>query len=70
MDAADLGPGGLGERGKRQLHAVDGARIVFVGRPDDGKPIGTKSDVYALNDRFRRNRLPHALRWMSASVAT
>lgn len=28
---------------------VDGARIVFVGRPDDGKPIGTKSDVYVLD---------------------
>ncbi len=27
----------------------DGGRIVFVGRPDDGKPIGTKSDVYALD---------------------
>lgn len=23
-----------------------GARIVFVGRPDDGKPIGSKSDLY------------------------
>ncbi|MCY3867214.1 MAG: S9 family peptidase [Chloroflexi bacterium] len=28
---------------------VDGARIVFVGRPDDGKPIGTKSDVFVLD---------------------
>jgi len=28
---------------------VDGARIAFVGRPDDGKPIGTKSDVYVLD---------------------
>jgi len=27
----------------------DGARIVFVGRPDDGKPIGTKSDLYTLD---------------------
>jgi len=27
----------------------DGGRIVFVGRPDDGKPIGTKSDLYALD---------------------
>ena len=27
----------------------DGATIVFVGRPDDGKPIGTKSDVYTLD---------------------
>ena len=27
----------------------DGSRIVFVGRPDDGKPIGTKSDVYVLD---------------------
>ncbi len=27
----------------------DGARIVFVGRPDDGKPIGTKSDLYLLD---------------------
>ena len=27
----------------------DGTRIVFVGRPDDGKPIGTKSDLYALD---------------------
>ena len=27
----------------------DGGRIVFVGRPDDGKPIGTKSDVYVLD---------------------
>ncbi|MDE2637499.1 MAG: S9 family peptidase [Chloroflexota bacterium] len=27
----------------------DGARIVFVGRPDDGKPIGTKSDLYVLD---------------------
>ena len=26
----------------------DGSRIVFVGRPDDGKPIGTKSDLYVL----------------------
>ncbi len=27
----------------------DGARIVFVGRPDDGKPIGAKSDLYVLD---------------------
>ena len=27
----------------------DGERIVFVGRPKDGKPIGTKSDVYVLH---------------------
>ncbi len=27
----------------------DGRRIVFVGRPDDGKPIGSKSDVYVLD---------------------
>ncbi len=27
----------------------EGHRIVFVGRPDDGKPIGTKSDVYVLD---------------------
>ena len=27
----------------------DGSRIVFVGRPDDGKPIGTKSDLYTLD---------------------
>ena len=27
----------------------ESARIVFVGRPDDGKPIGTKSDVYVLD---------------------
>ncbi len=26
----------------------DGSLIVFVGRPDDGKPIGTKSDLYTL----------------------
>jgi len=26
----------------------DGERIVFVGRPNDGKPIGTKSDLYTL----------------------
>ena len=29
-------------------YTPDGARIVFTGRPDDGKPIGTKSDLYAL----------------------
>ncbi len=27
----------------------DGRRIVFVGRPNDGKPIGTKSDLYTLD---------------------
>ena len=27
----------------------DGARIVFQGRPDDGAPIGSKSDVYVLD---------------------
>ncbi len=27
----------------------DGKRIVFVGRPDDGAPIGTKSDLYLLD---------------------
>ena len=27
----------------------DGRRVVFVGRPDDGKPIGSKSDLYALD---------------------
>ncbi len=27
----------------------DGKRIVFVGRPNDGKPIGSKSDLYALD---------------------
>ena len=27
----------------------DGSRIVFVGRPDDSKPIGTKSDLYVLD---------------------
>lgn len=27
----------------------EGGRIVFVGRPDDGKPIGSKSDVYVLD---------------------
>lgn len=26
----------------------DGTRIVLVGRPNDGKPIGTKSDLYIL----------------------
>ena len=30
-------------------YTPDGARIVFVGRPDDGAPIGTKSDLYALD---------------------
>ncbi len=29
--------------------APDGGRIVFVGRPKDGKPIGTKSDLYLLD---------------------
>ena len=27
----------------------DGTRIAFVGRPDDGKPIGSKSDLYVLD---------------------
>lgn len=27
----------------------DGARVVFIGRPDDGKPIGAKSDLYVLD---------------------
>ena len=27
----------------------DGARIIFVGRPDNGKPIGAKSDLYVLD---------------------
>ena len=27
----------------------DGSSIVFIGRPDDGKPIGTKSDLYVLD---------------------
>ena len=27
----------------------DGQRIVFAGRPNDGKPIGTKSDLYTLD---------------------
>ena len=27
----------------------DGAGIVFIGRPQDGKPIGTKSDLYTLD---------------------
>ena len=27
----------------------DGARIVFVGRPDDGKPIGAKYDLFTLD---------------------
>ena len=27
----------------------DGERVVFVGRPTDGKPIGTKSDLYVLD---------------------
>ncbi|MDE2857108.1 MAG: S9 family peptidase [Chloroflexota bacterium] len=27
----------------------DGERIVFVGRPSDGKPIGSKSDLYVLD---------------------
>ncbi len=27
----------------------DGARIVFIGRPKDGKPIGSKSDLYVLD---------------------
>ena len=27
----------------------DGQRVVFIGRPNDGKPIGTKSDLYVLD---------------------
>jgi dipeptidyl aminopeptidase/acylaminoacyl peptidase len=27
----------------------DGKRVVFIGRPDDGKPIGTKSDLWVLD---------------------
>ncbi len=27
----------------------DNQRVVFVGRPDDGKPIGTKADLYVLD---------------------
>ena len=27
----------------------DGSRVAFVGRPNDGKPIGTKSDLYVLD---------------------
>lgn len=27
----------------------DGEKVVFVGRPTDGKPIGTKSDLYVLD---------------------
>ena len=37
----------------------DGKQIVFVGRPDDGKPIGTKSDLYLLDIETRRNRKPN-----------
>ena len=32
----------------RAEYTPDGKRIVFVGRPDDGKPIGSKSDLYTL----------------------
>ena len=30
-------------------YTPDGSRIVFIGRPNDGKPIGTKSDLYVLD---------------------
>ena len=30
-------------------YTPDGARIAFVGRPNDGKPIGSKSDLYLLD---------------------
>ena len=30
-------------------YSPDGERIVFIGRPNDGKPIGTKSDLYVLD---------------------
>ena len=30
-------------------YTPDGERIAFIGRPDDGKPIGTKSDLYVLH---------------------
>ena len=30
-------------------YSPDGKRIVFIGRPNDGKAIGTKSDLYVLD---------------------
>lgn len=30
-------------------YTPDGSRIVFVGQPDDGAPIGSKSDLYVLD---------------------
>ncbi len=33
----------------KAAYTPDGERIVFSGRPDDGKPIGTKSDLYTLH---------------------
>ena len=30
-------------------YTPDGTRIVFIGRPNDGKAIGTKSDLYVLD---------------------
>ena len=33
----------------RASFTPDGQRIVFIGRPLDGKPIGTKSDLYVLH---------------------
>lgn len=33
----------------RASFTADGTRVIFVGRPDDSKPIGTKSDLYTLD---------------------
>lgn len=33
----------------RASYTPDGERIVFIGRPDDGKPIGAKFDLYVLD---------------------
>ncbi len=33
----------------RASYSPDGERIIFIGRPNDGKPIGTKSDLYVLD---------------------
>ena len=30
-------------------YTPDGSRIVFIGRPNNGKPIGSKADLYALD---------------------